>query len=39
MKIVGICVSHRKGGSSYCLLEEAMKGVKEINPAAKNQNY
>jgi len=34
MKIVGICASHRKGGSSYRLLEEAMKGVKEVDPAA-----
>jgi multimeric flavodoxin WrbA len=29
MKIIGICASHRKGGSSYRLLEEAMKGAKE----------
>jgi len=37
MKIVGICASHRKGGSSYRLLEEAMKGVKEANPAAETK--
>ena len=29
MKILGICASHRKGGGTYRLLEEAMKGVKE----------
>ena len=29
MKVLGICASHRKGGSSYRLLEEAVKGVKE----------
>jgi|Deesub1362B_J571_1020462.scaffolds.fasta_scaffold00092_86 multimeric flavodoxin WrbA len=29
MKVAGICASHRKGGSSYRLLEEAMKGVRE----------
>ncbi|MEA2090283.1 MAG: flavodoxin family protein [Thermoproteota archaeon] len=37
MKIVGICASHRKGGSSYRLLEEAMKGVKEVNPTAETK--
>jgi multimeric flavodoxin WrbA len=37
MKIVGICASHRKGGSSYRLLEEAMKGVKEVNPVAETK--
>lgn len=37
MKIVGICASHRKGGSSYRLLEEAMKGVKEVNPMAETK--
>jgi len=37
MKIVGICASHRKGGSSYRLLEEAMKGVKEVDPAAETK--
>ena len=37
MKIVGICASHRKGGSSYRLLEEAMKGVKEIDPTAETK--
>jgi len=29
MNILGICASHRKSGGTYCLLEEAMKGVKE----------
>ncbi len=33
MKVLGICASHRKGGSSYRLLEEAMKGVKEEDPS------
>ena len=37
VKIVGICASHRKGGSSYRLLEEAMKGVKEVNPTAETK--
>ena len=37
MKIVGICASHRKGGSSYHLLEEAMKGVKEANRSAETK--
>jgi multimeric flavodoxin WrbA len=37
MKIVGICASHRKGGSSYRLLEEAMKGVKEVDPKAETK--
>jgi multimeric flavodoxin WrbA len=37
MRIVGICASHRKGGSSYRLLEEAMKGVKEVNPKAETK--
>jgi len=37
MKIVGICASHKKGGSSYRLLEEAMKGVKEANPTAETK--
>jgi len=37
MKIVGICASHRRGGSSYRLLEEAMKGVKEVNPTAETK--
>jgi multimeric flavodoxin WrbA len=31
MRILGICASHRKGGGTYRLLEEAMKGVKEEN--------
>jgi len=37
MKIVGICASHRKGGSSYRLLEEAMKGVKDANLEAETK--
>jgi len=37
MKIVGICASHKKGGSSYRLLEEAMKDVKEVNPTAETK--
>jgi len=37
MKIVGICASQRKGGSSYRLLEEAMKGVKEVNSASETK--
>ena len=37
MKIVGISASHRKSGSSYRLLEEAMKGVKEVNPVAETK--
>jgi len=37
MKIVGICASHRKGGSSIRLLEEAMEGVKEANAAAETR--
>jgi len=37
VKIVGICASHRKGGSSYRLLEEAMKGVKEVNLTAETK--
>jgi multimeric flavodoxin WrbA len=39
MKIVGICASHRKGGSSYRLMEEAMKGVKESNPTAETKIF
>jgi multimeric flavodoxin WrbA len=37
MKIVGICASHRKGGSSFRLLEEAMKGVTEISPMVETR--
>lgn len=37
MKIFGICASHRKGGSSHRLLEEAMKGVKEADPKAETK--
>jgi len=31
------CGSHRKGGSSYYLLQEAMKGVKEVNATAETK--
>lgn len=37
MKAVGICASHRRGGSSFRLLEEAMKGIKEVNPKAETK--
>lgn len=37
MKILGICASHRKGGSSHRLLEEAMKGVKEVDSTAETK--
>jgi len=33
MRVLGICASHRKGGSTYRLLTEAMKGVKEEDRA------
>ena len=35
MKIFGISGSHRKGQNSYKMLEEAMKGVKEVEPTAE----
>ncbi|MDI6905850.1 MAG: flavodoxin family protein, partial [Candidatus Bathyarchaeia archaeon] len=35
MKILGISGSHRKGQNSYKMLEESMKGVKEVEPAAE----
>ena len=37
MRIVGICASHRRGGSSHRLLQEAMKGVKEVNSTAETK--
>ncbi|MDH5440069.1 MAG: flavodoxin family protein [Candidatus Bathyarchaeota archaeon] len=37
MRAVGICASHRRGGSSFRLLEEAMKGIKEVNPKAETK--
>ena len=37
MKILGISGSHRKGQNSYKLLEESMKGIKEIEPAAETK--
>ncbi len=37
MKILGISGSHRKGQNSYRLLEEAMKGVKEVEPTAETK--
>jgi multimeric flavodoxin WrbA len=37
MKIVGSSGSHRKGQNSYKLLEESMKGVKEMEPAAETK--
>jgi multimeric flavodoxin WrbA len=35
MKILGVCGSHRKGGGTYRLLEEAMEGVKEEDQAVE----
>lgn len=37
MKILGVSGSHRKGQNSYRLLEEAMKGVREVNPSAETK--
>lgn len=37
MKILGISGSHRKGQNTYRLLEEAMKGVKEVEPTAETK--
>jgi len=37
MKILGISGSHRKGQNSYKMLEESMKGVKEVEPAAETK--
>jgi len=37
MKILGISGSHRKGQNSYRMLEESMKGVKEVEPAAETK--
>jgi multimeric flavodoxin WrbA len=33
MRVLGICASHRKSGSSYRLLNEAMVGVAEEDPS------
>jgi len=37
MKILGISGSHRKGQNSYRMLEEAMKGVKEVEPTSETK--
>lgn len=37
MKIFGISGSHRKGQNSYRMLEEAMKGVREVEPTAETK--
>jgi len=37
MKILGICGSHRKGGSSFVLLQEAMNGVKDVDALAETK--
>lgn len=37
MKILGISGSHRKGQNSYRLLEEAMKGVREVDSSAETK--
>jgi multimeric flavodoxin WrbA len=37
VKILGVCGSHRKGGSSFVLLEEAMKGVKDVDALAETK--
>lgn len=37
MKILGVCGSHRKGGSSFVLLEEAMSGVKDVDASAETK--
>jgi multimeric flavodoxin WrbA len=37
MKALGVCASHRRGGSSFRLLEEAMNGIKEVNPKAETK--
>jgi len=37
MKILGISGSHRKGQNSYRMLEESMKGVKEVEPTAETR--
>ena len=37
MKAGGICASHRRGGSSFRLLEETMNGIKEVNPEAETR--
>lgn len=37
MRILGISGSHRKGQNTYRLLEEAMKGVKEVDQTAETK--
>lgn len=37
MKILGISGSHRKKQNSYRMLEECMKGVKEVEPSAETK--
>jgi len=37
MRILGVCGSHRKGGSSFVLLEEAMKGVTDADSSAETK--
>ncbi len=37
MRILGVSGSHRKGQNTYRLLEETMKGVKEVEPTAETQ--
>lgn len=37
MKILGISGSHRKKQNSYRMLEECMKGVKEVKPSAETK--
>jgi len=37
MKILGISGSHRKGQNTFKMLEESMKGVKEVEPAAETK--
>lgn len=37
MRIVGICASHSKRRSSYRLLEEAMKGVREVDSSIETK--
>jgi multimeric flavodoxin WrbA len=37
VKALGICASHRRGGSSFRLLEEAMKGIREVDQKAETK--
>lgn len=37
MKILGVSGSHRKGQNSYRLLDEAMKGVKAVDPSSETK--